>query len=192
MVSYMRNKFKNYSDRLIRQISMNQDKYEILKYGLHQCFMITLNFVSVLISGIFWNKVLFSILLFICMYLFRPYVGGYHADTEIGCYIVSVGIMNMAMAGSKWIHLSIQWMCLLYLGAVFIIGINAPVQNPINPLEDEETIKYSRHTKKIMIIYSLVGGIGIVSRVNLIYDTIFYGMLIACCSVVGGKYKYKV
>lgn len=186
----MRKRIKKFSDGLVLQISADEEEQEILQYGLHHSFIIIMDFLSILICGIFWNELVFSLLLFLCLFLLRPYAGGYHADTENRCYLISVGIVNLAIVGVKYINLPVGWMLLLYLCSFGVIWKNAPLENPINPLETAEKQKYSRKAKQILIGYSLIAGIGINFQNDMLYNPVFYGILIAAISILAGKYKY--
>lgn len=88
-----------WSRKISNQICENQNEKEIIQYGLNQLFWILLNFFAIAISGVLWHEFCFSILVFLEIYFLRPYAGGYHADTEIKCCMISVGIVNIAMLG---------------------------------------------------------------------------------------------
>lgn len=187
----MKERIEKYSSNLISQISTSKEDREVLEYGLHQSLIILLNLLSVLICGFFWKLLLFGLLLFLTLFFLRPYAGGFHADTEIRCYMVSIGIINLVMAGVKFINMSNSVMIILYMGSFLVIWKNAPVVNSINPLENIEILKYSQKAKRIILGYSLIAGFGIYLQNSIIYEPIFYGMLIAALSDLIGKYKYR-
>lgn len=188
----MKQSTKCFPNNLLLQISSDKEEQEVLEYGLHQLFIIAIDFLSVFICGIFWGELLFSVLLFLNLFFLRPYVGGYHADTEGRCYIISMGIMNLAMVGVKLINISVGLMILLCFIVIFIIWKNAPIENPINPLEDTEIQRYSKKAKQILVSYSLVAGMGICLHNAILYKSIFYGMAIAAISILAGKWKYRL
>ena len=183
----MKERIEKFSNHLISQISTSKEDCEVLEYGLHQSSMILLNLLSVLICGFFWKLSLFGLLLFVTLFFLRPYAGGFHADTEIRCYMVSIGIINLAMAGVKFINMSNSIMIILYMSSFIIIWKNAPVVNSINPLENIEILKYSQKAKRIIIGYSLIAGFGIYLQNSIIYEPIFYGILIVALSDLIGK-----
>lgn len=187
----MKERIEKFSNHLISQISTSKEDCEVLEYGLHQSSMILLNLLSVLICGFFWKLSLFGLLLFLTLFFLRPYAGGFHADTEIRCYMVSIGIINLAMVGVKFINMSNSIMIILYMSSFIIIWKNAPVVNSINPLDNLEILKYSQKAKRIIIGYSLIAGFGIYLQNSIIYEPIFYGILIVALSDLIGKYKYR-
>ena len=78
------------SEKIARSIGKNSEEIEIIQYGLHQAFFMLINFITIIICGLLWQELIFSLVLFTAIYFIRPYAGGYHADTEIRCYFLSV------------------------------------------------------------------------------------------------------
>ena len=91
----MEMKRKEYLIRLIEEISDNKEEQEIIQYGLHQVRVILINVLTLVISGILWQELSFTLLVFLELFFLRPYAGGYHADTELGCYLISILMMNI-------------------------------------------------------------------------------------------------
>ncbi|MDO4337220.1 MAG: accessory gene regulator B family protein [Eubacteriales bacterium] len=173
------------------KISANKDEYEVVQYGLHQSVLIMVNFLSILICGAFWGELLFSLLLFMVIFFLRPYAGGYHADTELRCYMISVGAMNAAMFLRKSVTISITIEMVMYIGAVLYIWINAPLENPQNELEEIEIEEYSRKANQILLVCSLLTGLSLYFKNRLFLDANYYGIIIVATAVLTGKWKYK-
>ena len=106
-----------WSRKISNQICENQNEKEIIQYGLNQLFWILLNFFAIAISGVLWHEFCFSILVFLEIYFLRPYAGGYHADTEIKCCMISVGIVNIAMLVNQrdFVGLYVCYLFMLHL-----------------------------------------------------------------------------
>lgn len=182
---------KIWSEKLIKQIVDTDEEYEIIQYGLSQLFLMILNIVTIVACGILWREWLFCLLLFILIFILRPYAGGYHADTEMNCYIASVGVMNLAMVCRHNMNLSVLPLAFLYCGALGIIWKYAPVANLNNPLEDIEIKKYSGKTKQIIICFCILAGIGFLLKIQVLVDAVFYSFLIISLSILTGKWKYE-
>ena len=153
--------------------------------------IIIVNLISILICGAFWHELMFGILLFLTLFLLRPYAGGYHANTEFRCYMISIGIMNFAMIGHKYINILCNLKILIYFISFMIIWKNAPVENFINPLEDIEKERYSRKAKQIIGCYSLLAGVGMYMQNKIVSESIFWGIIVVAISVLAGKWKYR-
>lgn len=102
-------------DKLAHQISSDENEYEVIKYGLQQCFLTLINLISNLICSAFWNEILLGFSFFLTIFILRPYAGGYHADTKFRCYMISFGIMNFVIVGKKWIKMPILIRIYIYI-----------------------------------------------------------------------------
>lgn len=182
---------KKFSNKLLSQINVDKNEYEVIQYGLHQSMIIIVNLISILVCGAFWHELMFGILLFLTLFLLRPYAGGYHANTEFRCYMISIGIMNFAMIGHKYINILCNLKILIYFISFMIIWKNAPVENFINPLEDIEKERYSRKAKQIIGCYTLLAGGGMYMQNKIVSESIFWGIIVVAISVLAGKWKYR-
>lgn len=88
---------KPYLVKIAEMISCDKEEREIIQYGLHQGFMILLNLLTIIICGGLWKELPFALLLFLGIFILRPYAGGYHADTELRCYLISTVAVNSAV-----------------------------------------------------------------------------------------------
>lgn len=179
------------SNKLLSQIDLDKDEYEVIQYGLHQGMIIIVNLISILICAMLWEQLFFGILLFFVLLILRPYAGGYHADTELRCYMISVGIMNFAIIGHKYINILFSLKSLIYLILLMNIWKNAPVANFEKPLDDVEKERYSRKAKQIMVCYSLLAGLGMLMQNKILFEAVFWGMMVVALSVLAGKWKYR-
>ena len=99
----------------------NQNEKEIISIWFKfSIFLDTIKFFCNCNIRCFVARILFLVsLVFLEIYFLRPYAGGYHADTEIKCCMISVGIVNIAMLVRKstWF----RWIvCLLFIYASFV------------------------------------------------------------------------
>ncbi len=183
---------KGWEEKLAGFISTDCEEQEIIQYGLHQGGWTLLYLTFILACAWLWEEWLFSILVFAGVFVLRPYAGGYHADTEIRCFLLSTGIMNAAMATRKFLDVfSLPGMC-AYVYFVFLILLFSPLQNPIHPLTEPEQFQYAKRAKGIVIIYNLLLGIGLLMKANIFCDSIIYTVFIVGISVLAGKWKYRV
>lgn len=145
-----------WSRKISNQICENQNEKEIIQYGLNQLFWILLNFFAIAISGVLWHEFCFSILVFLEIYFLRPYAGGYHADTEIKCCMISVGIVNIAMLVRKINVISLDCMFVIYLCFICVIVLFSPVDNPIHPLSKVDSRFYAKRSRQLIFWYSFL------------------------------------
>ena len=169
-----------WSRKISNQICENQNEKEIIQYGLNQLFWILLNFFAIAISGVLWHEFCFSILVFLEIYFLRPYAGGYHADTEIKCCMISVGIVNIAMLVRKINVISLDCMFVIYLCFICVIVLFSPVDR-----------FYAKRSRQLIFWYSFLLVISIALRIMVLRDSIIYTVLIVGISALAGKWKYR-
>lgn len=179
-----------WSNKISGELSMSQDEKDVIQYGLNQFFWILLNFFTIAISGVLWHEFCFSILVFLEIYFLRPYAGGYHADTEIKCYILSAGIVNIAMLLRKFSVFSWNSMLMIYICFICVILLFSPVDNPIHPLTKADKKYYGKKLRQLIFLYSCLLVASIILQLNVLKDSIIYTILIVGASVLAGKWKY--
>lgn len=81
------------ADKLVVwQIIRNEDK-ELYSYGFWQGTVLLYNLITVIVIGLLFGMIRESIIFTITYGMIRPYAGGYHARTQLKCYLISVGMM---------------------------------------------------------------------------------------------------
>lgn len=106
--------------------------------------------IAVLIAVVF--RAPLPILLFLLSYIpLRSFCGGYHADTNLGCTVVSA----LLICGVCWLFQNVTdsflltWYPLCYLISGYLVMRYAPVPDRNKPLDEEETVRY-RHKSRVL------------------------------------------
>ena len=91
--------FKSYASKitsfLIDNKEIEQEDYEVYKYGFEVLIAFILNIAIVLIIGLLFNKVFYSIVFLVCYCPIRQFVGGYHANNYTKCLLIFILISNI-------------------------------------------------------------------------------------------------
>lgn len=139
-------------DAQIGQMS-EEEREEIVRYGIKRGKVI---FISTLITiflgwvlGVFWQSIIF----WFCLSILRKYAGGYHADTEKQCYLISFIMVFTSLLCIKLITYSTFWGIALQTICLLIIFFLAPVENMNHILDEDEKRKYGMRTKIISILF---------------------------------------
>lgn len=84
------------------QTFSKKEKEEIIRYGLDRIkSTCTMTLVTLLMGCIF--QVFFrSIVFLVCFIVLRKYAGGYHADTQNRCYVISTAIIAVALLAIRY------------------------------------------------------------------------------------------
>ncbi len=144
------------SNIIAEKISSNQNEMVVIQYGIHQLLATIVNFLTIFICGILWEEVELCVILFVGIFILRPYAGGYHANTEFKCYAFSTGMINIAMIAKKKIILSGIGMINMYIGFALLIFFLSPSDNPIHLLTQNDRECYKKKTRMIILCYSII------------------------------------
>ena len=181
---------KPYMVKIAEKICSDEEEREIIQYGLHQGSMILMNVLTLVVCGIFWRELPFILLVFLGIFLLRPYAGGYHADTELRCYLISTAVMNAAILGKKMIHFPQILLICIWIGTAAFIWIYAPVENPIHCLDENEKRKYVKNTRKILVCYTFVMALGIYLQQQYLMEVIVWIHILIGVAMIAGILKY--
>ncbi len=138
-------------DVQVEQMS-EKEREEIIRYGIKRGTVI---FASTLITilmgwilGIFWQGITF----WMSLSMLRKYAGGYHADTEKRCYVISFIVVAVSLFCIKLINYSGAWGIVLQTLSLLVILFLAPVENKNHILDKDEKRRYGIKTKMIAIL----------------------------------------
>ena len=114
--------FKSYASKitsfLIENKEINQDDYEVYKYGFEVLIAFIVNIAIVLSIGLLFNKIFYSIAFLICYCPIRQFAGGYHANNYTKCLLIFILIFIFIMKMKKAMvirFLSANTITLLYI-----------------------------------------------------------------------------
>ena len=143
-------------NRFVRDGIITEEDKELYTYGMQQGVLILLNIISTIIIGIIFNMVWQSVVFLLAYMPLRSYAGGYHARTQVRCYLISLFITAVALFGMR----EIQWTSLTALLSVIIsagiIFLMTPVEDANKPLDASEKILYKKKTRKILLLEILI------------------------------------
>lgn len=119
------------------------------RYGLELLISSMLELVSILVIAAIAGNFLETLLMFAAFIPLRIYAGGYHADTKLKCYFVSLGvyavftiIMNVIPSGA---YLCVVLSCTIF--SLIMVLAAAPVVHRNKTVNDIER----KHYRKISI-----------------------------------------
>lgn len=81
---------KKMASILYENKTINEDEKEFVEYGLEVFFSSMLEIFSILINSAFVGNFLETLIFFVSFVPLRIYAGGFHADTKLGCFFVSL------------------------------------------------------------------------------------------------------
>ena len=137
--------------KLVKMEVINNEDKALYSYGFKQGFLLFLNMITVIIIGVIFNMIWQSVIFMIAYSCLRVYAGGYHANTELSCYIFSL-IMIIAVL---WLINRILWNTFICLSITvisdLIILLLAPVEDANKPLDHKEIEIFKKRTYIILV-----------------------------------------
>ena len=138
------------------QTFSEEEKEEIIRYGLDKIKNSCMMSAVTLLMGYAFHVFLQSIVFLICFIALRKYAGGYHADTQKRCYVISVLIIAVALWATR--YKSDNSVCFVFIQSLnfIILCFLVPVDSKNRRLEQWEKERYGKKAKvQIFCMYML-------------------------------------
>lgn len=124
-----------------------EEQEEIVRYGLERMKDRSIAIGATFLLGGMCGMFAESIVFFLCFIGVRRYAGGYHADTQARCYVISFGITVSAFAIIKYVSISdFTFLILLHISLLVILFFS-PVDCENRRLEFEEKERYGKRAR---------------------------------------------
>lgn len=131
---------------------ISSDKRDLYRYGFQYGMILTLNFITSILIGVVFGKVLESIILLATYIPLRSYAGGHHSSSSEKCYIVSSLIMIIWMRLLKSQILSTSCCVIMLISGLIVCIILAPVEDKNKPLDNDEIQIYRKKSYIVLVI----------------------------------------
>lgn len=185
--------FAKTADTITRKLQKNNtiddEHYEICRYGLQQGLNIILNVVTTLaigvVLGMLWQAILFTV-----FYIpLRSNAGGYHAKTAIRCYLYSILLMISVLLAMEHLILS-RFACIIMLFiSCIIIFTFAPVEDSNKPLDSTEQFVYRKRTYLITVLEIVIFIVSFMLRMEQVSISVIWVFAIMSAVLLAGKCK---
>lgn len=184
MISSAANNITNY---LICKKVIKDDDREIYQYGFEQVFSSLLNIATMLLLGIILGKIYQSLVLILSFMALRSYSGGYHANTLLQCYLLTVMSISAALSIMKFITID-RFICLglLVLSSVVILLLS-PIGSKNKPLDEIEKIIYRKKTIIVWSVETCVAIVFIILDITEIHIAITLAQVIISIALIFGN-----
>jgi accessory gene regulator B len=163
---------KRVSKKIIKSISMDEkyskDELEQMEYTLVTILFESIKIISVILIFCLLGYIKEVILIQVIMCTVKPFIGGYHEDTQIKCFLTTLLSITGILILSTQCTLSFISNCILIFLSVFCIWNQAPVINSKMPITRPEIIYKNRKIglRNVTII-------GLISIVTYYYSSYY-------------------
>lgn len=183
--SYLTNKMK------IRMPDINEEKAEILDYGLHLIIgEIPKVFIMIGLAFLLGVGEL-SILAFLLILPYRSFSGGFHLKTHLGCILCTTSFYAGTALLSKYITLTepVKYIAIIavWIFGMVMIKLYAPADTENVPVISKKERRKRKIASYIMLSISLLAAAIIPNRI--ISNILLFGMLIQTLSITRLAYK---
>lgn len=166
----------NLSDRLAekiaKEISLDDEKKDVIAYGIFGMLQIALSILLVVIFGILFNVAIEALIISFSIAILRKYSGGVHASTPNLCAIIGTLICVVgALVISKvqyTLYLSLIFGAIIFIISYYLIYKLAPVDSinkPIKNIKRRKALK--RKSIIILTIYLFIVMLLLFTYINL-------------------------
>lgn len=152
------------------------DQEEVLEYSIRVFTFEIIKILGILIIFSLWGFSLQAIIIVITMSTTKPFLGGYHEDTQLKCFAATLIIVGSIIYLSNNITIDLISKLILNLIIIFCIWQQIPIVNPKMDLTKEELIKRNRIVGIFFAIVYLVISI-LFYKVKTLSDTIVWVLL---------------
>lgn len=132
---------------------LEENDKDIYIFGVYQGAILLLNICTALIIGVALNMLFEIVIYLICFLPLRIYAGGYHAKTQLRCYIMSSFTTVIILLGIQFFLQ--QESILEFMGFFVSFGIIwrfAPVADANKPLLEKEQVSYQKKVRKVLLL----------------------------------------
>lgn len=158
------------SEAIINCLILNniivEDNREIFQFGLEQLLILGLNIIMIIFIGILTGSVWKVVLFTTAFMMLRSYAGGYHASSQLKCFLLTILITSVMFSVINIIAKNVFVLLGLFIVFSCIILILSPVESRNKPLDTIEYVVYKKRVILIWMIESIIILISMLAHKN--------------------------
>lgn len=135
----------NIALKIQKESNLDEEKYQVIKYGLYAFFQMGFSILAVIIFGAIFNVALEAFIISLAISILRRSSGGVHASNELNCAIIGSIISVIPAILIKKITMDIKLDIMFFMGSMIISYILlkklSPVDSPNKPIRTEKKLK---------------------------------------------------
>ncbi len=147
-----------FANILIRNEVIENEDFEIYRYGFETLTYFIVNISVALFIGIIFDKFIHTIVFLSCYCTLRQFTGGYHARNYTECTITFAAMYGLIIlvANNIDIYRFKYLLILLLLVSTTVIYKVAPLEHRNKPLSIDEKMNYKNVIKKITFLINFI------------------------------------
>ncbi len=137
---------------------IKDEELELFEYGIFLVLSQIIYSFICLVCGAVFGCVKESVIFYVCFMFVREYAGGFHASSEIRCFVIST---ISIIASVSFIKLTVTkstdiLFITLFVLAVSVIALFSPIDTVEKPLTPDERKNFRKKSLIILCVLSLI------------------------------------
>lgn len=156
---------------LLLQGSIPEEDCGVYTYGLELGIAQIVNFFTAFLIGAVFGMIPESILFLAAYIPLRSYAGGYHAGSELKCYLLSCAQIVLALLTIRLIPAQF-----IFVAAIGLVIVSIPLIISLSPIPDsrrnldlEERLHFRKRSLLILFCESVIGSLFFVFQLQRFY-----------------------
>ena len=179
------------SEKWAHQLAMHDvipaEDEALYSYGFRQGAVFLLNIATMLCIGWRMGMVKETIIFMLSYLPLRRMAGGYHARTQLRCYLLGIVLTVSVLLAVKWLPWNLYLCSVLLIVSTGIIIWLAPVEDQNKPLDEMEKEIFKRKSRLLVVAdICLCTGLVLLGKFNLAIMVV-YSLDVLCCMLLIGK-----
>lgn len=150
---------------LVKYGAVDENEKDLYFFGIRQSLIQVFSMMSIVLSSILMDGLIEMILFLAAFIPIRIYAGGYHAEKELSCYVLTTVTCVVAVLAIRFFPFRFSVDTVMLVISAVVIFKNAPVSAVNKPLDKKEMEVFGLRTKRTVLIESV-----------LYYAFVFLGM----------------
>ena len=178
---------------LQKHIDCDENATEVYRYALRIIYSYIIDVIALLFLAFISNKVAETILILITFAIMQVYGGGFHAKTQIRCFLISLCGWFIGVFGLEKI-VSLHWGIGVAIAVVFTFLVYrfTPILNEKHPVSGDVYKRSKKIVRVAAIVFDVVLVGSIIGGYWTIYNVFSVVMILYCVSLVSVKYQYII
>ena len=185
---------KRIAEWLVQGGAIAAEEREVHEYGLEKLLSTAANVAIVICLGILFGIAAEAAVFYFAYFALRGYVGGYHADTPMRCFFISIGVVIPCLVAIRfqqmW-NMPVVFYSLLGVG-VFVLTLLGPTGSKNKMPDALEKVVYRRRLLRNLAIVT-AGAITInLSSLYGYASAVLCGILLSMVMGIAGRIKLRM
>lgn len=176
------------TNKLLEKRIISDNDFELYHYGLFIILTETFLCAFCLLSGIALNIPVQSILFFFSFFILHRFAGGFHANKELHCLIITLSSFMLCMLGIKHFNSNLlKPIIIIFVISCFILIMFSPVDTPQKELVKKEKNRFRIIVTFIILFYVIFVILDMLLFRIFITISIVFAVILQAISIIFGR-----